>query len=208
MTVQRAASKQSPEPFFLAQAEGFNGFCSNSAGIQFMQDIGPENQCLQLITDLDVARQSFLNPLQYYSSSTDPKKVWGLSVGIKALLPYYTDTLYNGQRNLMTNPVPVKVGQVWVLSTAAGTAGVLTEKTGAAKTALLREPVLSTTASGCSAVNVVKEAFYEIRYRPANDAAADSEEFGYRIASVTVDLVLQDKVEVPAEFCKRTYTAS
>lgn len=173
-----------------------------------MQDIGPENQCVQLITDLNAARQSFLNPRQYYSSATAAKDVWGLSVGIKPLLPYYTDTLYNGQRNLMANPVPVTVGRVWVLSTAGNTAGVLTEQTRTAATALLIEPVLSTTGSGCSAANVVKEAFYEIRYRPANDATADSEEFGYRIASVTVDLVLQDKVEVPLEFCKRTYTAS
>ena len=94
------SSSTSLDTFFMNQAHGFNGLCSDTVGVGFMQDIMHDNTCSQIITDLSMASKTTLTPKSYYSYDDPTLQVgWGIAPGI-------------GESTSRT--VAVNLGQVWV----------------------------------------------------------------------------------------------
>jgi hypothetical protein len=86
------------------------------------------------------------------------------------------------------SPISVDTESVWILSSADNT---LTLQDSTASTTLLgANPVYS---AGCSVTNAVKEVFYTITY--------GIEAQGFVIKKVSADFILQDTLDVGADFC-------
>lgn len=79
---------------------GFNGICMNSIGVQLNDKYENDNKCQQYITQLSEAAQTYLNPETYVY------KGWGVAKGVKSS---------------KLNPVSIKVGSVWTLSSTDNT---------------------------------------------------------------------------------------
>ena len=173
----------SMSPFFLSQAQGFNGICSDSVGVGIMTDVMHDNECSQVISNLQTASETTLSAKTLYSyDDSSNKNIWGVAPGI-------------GKST--QNTVKVELGEVWVLDQetsllkkikSRGEAGTVSDWT----TQYAKDDVGKT----CSVQKAVKEAFYEVRYQPVIDQSANSEKYGYVVKSVVVDVVLQKELKL------------
>lgn len=164
--------------FFLSQAQGFNGQCSDSVGVGFMQDVMHDNTCSQVITDLQSAASTILSAKTYYSPEKGEAISWGVAAGI-------------GKST--KGAVRVEPGQVWTFD--ADTLRMEKKKErGEAGTATDWQATYSATGTTCTVTNALKEAYYEVRYQPVIDPTANSELYGYKVVSVVVDVVLQKEL--------------
>lgn len=114
----------------------------------------------------------------YLSPLTYISTDFGFTAGVKSRFP----------------PIKVDVGGVWILNSEDNT---LTRQESAAATTLLGSNPTYTTMIGCSVTNAVKEVFYTVTY-------GAYPKHGYVVKSVSADFILQDTLEVGAEFCEKT----
>ena len=97
--------------------------------------------------------------------------------------------------------VPVTLGQVWSVGESAEEMTLLKERGAAPKpTDAWAAEFVAQGADSCTVKNALKEAYYEVRYRAVTDLDNNSELYGYKVASVTVDVVLQQELKFDGDY--------
>lgn len=130
-----------------------------------MKDVDHDNSCTQVITDLKTAAETHLDFRTYYSADFDSIATrWGVASGIGT-----------------TRAVEVTLGEVWKLDDS----GILTrlkkesESVPASPSWATKFVPQVGNAGPCSVDYALKEAYYEVRYKPVIDARKNSELFGF-----------------------------
>ena len=170
--------KNQIEVWTVPQPIGFNGICMSSIGVEFLKNV-PSEACHHFITDLSLATNTFLKPDSYggdnFLGDSENMILNGLGV--------------NG---LTSSSIKLDFGDIWLLDSD----NKLTKQE---STYIASNPIIY-SASSCTATNVVKEAYYNIEYLDF----IEGEQTGFKIKSISVDLVLLDSLQIDAQYCAET----